>query len=668
MELSDLGITPQKQKQFFRKGIETAEDLIRYLPRAYQDFTKETGILPEDALSCLTVHVNSFRTYYGRVETLKAQCTVKDTGETLTVTWFNQNYRRELLQSTAGKDVYVAGRVRRGQRAGSYELSAPELFTAELARGKQVVPVYSRIPGMSSEYLRAKLRLAADCAPLTQETLPAALVAQLGLLPMRAALTALHFPQSMEEVRRGRERLLFDDLLYFALHQAWAAGQSAAVSPFPLRDLHLMEALREKLPYTLTDDQRAAVDEMLEDIRQGRRLNALVQGDVGCGKTAVAFLMMAALAGSGYQTVLMAPTQVLARQHYAELSALLTGLSCEAVYLGSELKAAARREALKKIAGGAAGCIVGTHAVLGREVTYSNLALTVADEEHRFGVAQRRALVEKAAGGVHSITMSATPIPRSLAQAVYGNAIQLHTIRTMPAGRQPVKTGIAVSRARVYRYLLSQIRQGRQAYVVCPMIDPSETREKVKSVAEISAEYRAALSPCGVRIATLTGRDPKADTERVLADFRNGALDILIATTVIEVGVNVPNATVIVICSADRFGLSSLHQLRGRVGRSPLPSVCVLECDGASEKARERLEVLCRTSNGFEIAEADLQMRGAGDFLGTRQSGDNKYLALMLAYPEQYRQAQQIAAGMLARGDDCPLLQRVAQEQDTAKS
>lgn len=543
-------------------------------------------------------------------------------------------------------------------------MPSPEMFEPNIGHGKRVFPVYSKIPGMSNDYLTEKLRLATGYADLTHETLPYELVAELGLLSIKEALYKLHFPQSMEQVRQGQERLMFDDLLYFALHQEWAARNSAVGSPFSIKTLKLYNAISDSLPYELTRDQNDAPASMLADIRQGRRINALVQGDVGCGKTIVAFLMMAAMAGSGYQAVLMAPTQVLARQHYEDLNALLAPHGYEAVYLGSELRAAEKKAALKKIASGETRFIVGTHSVLGKDVVYRNLALTVADEEHKFGVAQRRALVEKAAEGVHSITMSATPIPRSLAQVIYGNAVQLHTIRTMPAGRQPVLTGIAISRERIYKFLGSQIRQGRQAYVVCPMIDQNEDLGDVKSVEEVSAEYEKALVPFGIRIATLTGRDTKATMERVISEFKNGEIDILISTTVIEVGVNVPNATVMVISSADRFGLSSLHQLRGRVGRSSLKSYCVLESESQTEKAKERLEAMCRTTDGFEIAEADLKLRGAGDFLGTKQSGDNKYMALMLAYPEKYAQAQRIACELLDQGSQCPLVLQVISESE----
>ena len=430
-----------------------------------------------------------------------------------------------------------------------------------------------------------------------------------------------------------------------------------------MKTMGAVNRIIESLPYELTADQKGAVDSMLTDARSGKRINALVQGDVGCGKTIVAFLLMTAFVDSGYQAVLMAPTQVLARQHYEDLKNLVEPLGYKVVFLGgSEMKAREKKAVLAAIAEGEADYIVGTHSVIAKDVVYKRLAVTVTDEEHKFGVAQRAALVEKAAAGVHNITMSATPIPRTLAQVVYGNAVQLYTIKTMPKGRVPVITGIATDENKVFRFIIKQAKQGHQTYVVCPMIDPSDELDGVKSVDEVSQVYEKALGPYGVRIATLTGRNSKKETETIISGFKNRDFDVLISTTVIEVGVNVPTATTMVVSNAERFGLSSLHQLRGRVGRSNLQSYCVLQSADQSEKGRQRLEAMVNTTNGFEIAEADLKIRGPGDFLGTRQNGENKYMALMLAYPDKYKYAQEIAKRILDDGKPCRMLSRVKTE------
>lgn len=663
MNLSYLGIAKDKEHQFNKKGIYTVEDLVRFLPRRYNDFTHETGILPEDKISCLTVVVKRVNSYHNGVPMMIAFCTIKATGEQLLVKWFRQNYLMPKISNCIDRDVYVCGKLTYSEQYHSYSTTAPELFEPKISEGKRIIPVYSKIPGMSAEYLSEKMFQAVGITDATAETCPYDLVAQERLLPIQTALYYLHFPKDMEQVRQGQERVLFDDLLYFAMSNEYAARNSAIGSAFSVKTMGAVNRIIESLPYELTADQKGAVDSMLTDARSGKRINALVQGDVGCGKTIVAFLLMTAFVDSGYQAVLMAPTQVLARQHYEDLKNLVEPLGYKVVFLGgSEMKAREKKAVLAAIAEGEADYIVGTHSVIAKDVVYKRLAVTVTDEEHKFGVAQRAALVEKAAAGVHNITMSATPIPRTLAQVVYGNAVQLYTIKTMPKGRVPVITGIATDENKVFRFIIKQAKQGHQTYVVCPMIDPSDELDGVKSVDEVSQVYEKALGPYGVRIATLTGRNSKKETETIISGFKNRDFDVLISTTVIEVGVNVPTATTMVVSNAERFGLSSLHQLRGRVGRSNLQSYCVLQSADQSEKGRQRLEAMVNTTNGFEIAEADLKIRGPGDFLGTRQNGENKYMALMLAYPDKYKYAQEIAKRILDDGKPCRMLSRVKTE------
>lgn len=663
MKLSYLGIAKNKENQFNSKGIYTVEDLVRFLPRRYNDFSHETGILPEDQVSCLTVIVKRVNTYHNGTPMMIAFCNVKSTGETLLVKWFRQNYMAAKINNCVDHEAYVCGKVTYSEQFRTYSITMPELFEPKVSEGKRIIPVYSKINGMSADYLTEKMMAAIGIPEASAETCPYDLVEAEKLLPIQKALYYLHFPKTMEQVQRGQDRVLFDELLYFAMSNEYASRNSALGSAFAVKTMGAVNRILEKLPYNLTEDQQAAVNAMLADARSGRRINALVQGDVGCGKSIVAFLMMAAFVDSGYQAALMAPTQVLARQHYDDLRALVEPMGGKVVFLGgSEMKVRERRAALAAIADGSANYIVGTHAVIAKDVVYRNLAVAVADEEHKFGVAQRTALVEKAAAGVHSITMSATPIPRTLAQVVYGTAVQLYTIKTMPAGRLPVITGIATDDNKVFRFIVNQAKKGHQTYVVCPMIDQSDDMEGVKSVDEVSQIYEQVLGPHGIRIATLTGRNSKKETEEIISDFKGGSYDVLISTTVIEVGVNVPTATTMIITNAERFGLSSLHQLRGRVGRSHLQSYCVLQSAESSEKSRMRLDAMVRTTNGFEIAEEDLKIRGPGDFLGTRQNGENKYMSLMLAYPERYKYAQEIAKRILDDGKPCRMLERVKEE------
>lgn len=658
MKLSMLNISPTKEAQLNRKGIFSAEDLVEYLPIRYQDFSAETGILTEDQVSCLVITLDSVSVKHGATSYVLGRGTAA-TGEKINLWWFRQTYLYDRLQAFVGLKVFVAGKVKYSEAYDSYSISSVLAFDS-VSKGRKIYPVYSKIPGMGEEYLRERLEQAFEISSLFRETIPYDVVTRCRLLPRRDALYQLHFPQSMAQLKRGRERMIFDDLLYYAIQNELAARNSAIGSPYQVKSYGLVHRIIDSLPYALTEDQASTVREMFLTMKSGKRLNALVQGDVGCGKTIVSFLIMAGIVESGYQALIMAPTQVLAGQHYEDLKKLVEPLGYHVSYLSSEQTPSEQKQIKAQIADGTAQFIVGTTSVLAADITYHDLAIAVVDEEHRFGVLQREALVERAAVGVHIITMSATPIPRSLAQAVYGNLIQLHTIRSMPSGRKPVLTGIQSDRMRLYRFVRTRVQKyHQQVYVVCPMIDPSEDMEGVESIEEVSKAYRVVLEPYGIRIATLTGRDKKAQTEETIQAFRRGEVDVLIATTVIEVGVNVPNAAAMIIMTPDRYGLATLHQLRGRVGRSDVQSYCVLVSSGKeSPKGRLRLEAMCRTTDGFQIAEEDLKLRGAGDILGTRQSGENHYLSLMLTYPERYAEAQVIAADLLDRGITCPLMEQ----------
>lgn len=662
--LSVIGVSTQQANKLKNRNIESIEDLINYFPRKYNDYTKETGIQPEDQVSCLIVILRSMKAYpNAKVKVLKAFCEIPGQTDKLVITWFNQNYLQDKYSYQINKKFFLAGKVSYNEVFKQYEVSSPDIFDANISAAMRIFPVYKKIQGVSQEYLTGKIKDGIDIASATKEILPRSMVVEEGYYPLRDAYHNIHFPASTEQLQKAENRFIFNDLMYFALSNEWISRNSPVGSSFQIKTLSLMNKLLERFPYKLTEDQHNAVHQMIELIKEGKRTNALVQGDVGCGKSIVAYLMMAAFAGSGYQAALMAPTKVLARQHYEDLRALAEPLGCEVVYLGSELKAADKNAAMRKIANGEAKLIVGTHSVVGKSVQYKNLAITIADEEHKFGVTQRAALVEKASEGVHSITMSATPIPRSLAQVMYGNTVQLYTIQTMPAGRKPVITVISSGRQNLYKRLLLEVKRGHQIYVVCPMIDINEDMDGVESVEQVSSEYREALEPYGVHIETLTGKDNKEYTETVISNFKAGNIDILISTTVIEVGVNVPNATVMVITNAERFGLSSMHQLRGRVGRSDLQSYCVLEPHSETDDSILRLQAMCKTTNGFEIAEADLKIRGTGDLIGTKQSGENKYMKLMLAYPQLYKHTQELSKKLLDKDESCVLVERVKQEQ-----
>ena len=669
MELSNLGVSEKKEKQFRRAGITNIEDLLMYFPRKYQDFTKITGIMPPDEMSCIIVDVNQVIYKNGRNQDyILATCVTED-GHDMTIMWFHCNYKYYELCKAAGKRMLVAGKIKPDRYSKNYTLAMPEIFEEVTEKAFSVRPVYSKIQGMSDDYLREKIKKAVDkYLYLVKEPMPMELVRSMNLMSESEAVYSLHFPESVAMAEKARFRISYDAMQLYALRTEMGIRKSPRGSAFGISSLKLFNQIRELLPYDLTEDQAESCREMIRFVKEGKRINALVQGDVGCGKTTVAFLMMAAFSGSGYQSVLMAPTQVLARQHYEELRDLVEPIGFHVAFLASDMKAAEIRKAKKEIASGEAQFIVGTHSVIGKSVEYNNLALAVIDEEHKFGVAQRNAITERTSAGVHTITMSATPIPRSIAKAIYGDTVQLHTIKTMPGKRKPVTTGLVnrndpKSLGQLFRYIIGCASKGHQTYVVCPLIDTNEKLEGVMSVRETSDFFRKYLEPYGVMVGELTGKDSKKKVDETIEKFRNNEISVLVSTTVVEVGVNVPSATLMVINNAERFGLSSLHQLRGRVGRGDTQSFCALMIGHETEKAVKRLNIMCQTTDGFKIAEEDLKLRGTGDLLGTRQSGDNADVELVMKYPEIYEKAQKFAGMLLDSTTPCKMVEEAEAEE-----
>lgn len=677
-----IGVKPNKAKQFATKGIYTIGDLLQYLPRKYNDFRNITGILPHDQVSIFRARVMTGKRVAGNGKNfLIAECKEEESGNMITVRWFNANWMYSQIYKLAEghTKVIIVGRVDFNEKYG-YGMSQPEVFEP-CEESLKIYPIYKSISGMSKSYLYDTIADALRVGAADSEILPRDIVQSSSELPMPLALRYIHAPNTMEEVEQGRNRILLNDLLYFAIHNELNSKEISAGSQYNIKSTSMARKIIDALPFSLTVDQDSAIKAMIEHASAGRRINALVQGDVGCGKTIVCTIVSSAFIDSGYQAVIMAPTQVLARQHYESISSMLQPYGVQVVYLDSSLKKKERSEVLDQISSGKAKLIIGTHACMGKDVIYHDLALTVVDEEHRFGVKQRANIIEKAAKGVHSITMSATPIPRSLAQVVYGDTVQLHTIKSMPDGRKQVKTRVFKNALGNMKFIAKEVSAGHQVYVVCPLIEESDKSQGIKSVETVFAEYKKLLGPggaaleiiknenpslftSGLRIASLTGKTSKEETETIIESFKYGKIDILIATTVIEVGVNVPNATVMIITNAERFGLSSLHQLRGRVGRSNLQSYCILQSEDETDKGLARLQVMCDTTDGFTIAEADLKQRGAGDLLGTQQSGDNKYMSLMIANPEKYQKAVRIAKELINRGwDCCPLMQSIYEER-----
>lgn len=663
MELKALGITPAKERQFNKKNIFTVEDLINFFPRKYYDLSEITGLLPEELISCIIMKITDVKCYNNNTPLIIASGIDTDSEQRVKVMWFRQSYLYHRICNLTGRDVFVAGKAIYNEEYHNYSITSPLAFTSDINSGMGILSVYSKIQNMSDEYLSIRVKEALSHTELIEDLLPPSLLRDENLISLDRAVSELHNPTSMEYLERAEYRMVFDDLLYFAARIEQLNRRSSKGSPYNIKNLKLFNTIKNSLPYTLTEDQGKTIQSMIDHIKEGRRINALIQGDVGCGKSITAFLMMAAMVGSGYQAALMAPTQVLAKQHYDDLKKIFNKYDINIAFLGGQnMKKSEREKTLEGIKNGSIDIVVGTHAILNKEVQFKNLAITITDEEHRFGSMQREALLEKASNGVHSITMSATPIPRSLAQVIYGNEIQLYAIKTMPAGRLPVKTAICSNQAAVFKFIKKQISEGFQVYVVCPMIDQNENMNGVSSIEEIEKIYKKEFKENDISIATLTGKNSKAETNEIIDGFKNKKNQILISTTVIEVGVNVPNATTIVIHNAERFGLASLHQLRGRVGRSTQQSYCILF---SNDKDNERLNVLVSTNDGFKVAEEDLRIRGTGNIIGTEQSGYNKYVSLMLSHQKLYYHLKDLVQTLLDTGEIDEFIEnRLEKERD----
>lgn len=637
MLLSELGIIPQKIKQFEKKGISTVEDLLRFYPTKYMDYRNPIRIADGQKYDGVRVAVRGRILSVKVIKGLHTMARITDGTGTCSVMWFNRPYLTKQL--VVGESIGVGGPATWNSDYNSLSIAPPDFMTRDVRNGFGIVPVYRKIPGMSDQYLHDAIDMALghiqDCIDetLTQE--------QRDALQIPDAYTAIrmaHRPQEEGELVLSERRRNVDVLFPFCMGLEQKRQEASATSPYRVIDADdLLQKACRKLPFALTTDQAGALSSILSKMEMGKRVDALVQGDVGCGKTVVAEIAAMAMAESGFQCAVMCPTVVLASQHYDGFRGLLDQFGIQTVFLHGGMKAKEEREALAKIASGEAQVIVGTHSVISDKVMYRNLGLTIVDEEHRFGVEQREALRKKATQGVHNIGMSATPIPRTLATTLYGEGTEILNIHTMPAGRKPVKTIVWSNENTCFQSVYKQIQQGHQCYVICPLIEDSEaeTLAGVDSVESTEQSLREWFKKYPeVAIEAISGDMKSSEVQERIDRFAVGQAQVLISTTIVEVGVNVPNATVIVIKNAERFGLAQLHQLRGRVGRGNAQSYCVLL---SKDKTAERLQIMASTTDGFKIAEEDMRLRGTGQILGVKQSGKDPYLEAMLAHPALYK-------------------------------
>ena len=642
------GIGPTKAKQFAVLGIHTLEDLICHFPRGYEDRTRLITIdkLEVDTPACFRAMVmNTPRTSHIRKGLDVTKVTVADHTARLNLTFFNQKYTTDRLQY--GKEYIFYGTLT-GDYMG-YGMTSPSFEAPEEPPlvTRRVLPRYPLTAGLSNaSVVKAVQQALAVCDP-PAEILPPSVRQQYGILPAERAYYAIHQPQTMQEAELAKRRLIFEEFFVFSAGLSLMRAARSVKTAAPYKNTDLTPFLGA-LPFTLTGAQSRAISQISQDLTRGTPMNRLVQGDVGSGKTMVAAAAAYLAILNGYQAALMAPTEILAEQHCKSLTKLLSPLGIRVSLLTGSLTPKTKKDLRAAIAAGETDLIIGTHALVTDRTEFARLGLVVADEQHRFGVAQRSALAAKGADP-HLLVMSATPIPRTLALIMYGD-LDVSILDELPPGRQQIDTFLVNEsyRARLNGFIRKQVQEGHQCYVVCPAVEESDGLDL--TAATVWAETLQKTVFPDLRVALLHGQMKGAEKEAVMAAFAAGDADVLVATTVIEVGVDVPNATLMVIEDADRFGLSQLHQLRGRVGRGSAKSWCILNSQTKNTEARARLKAFCGTTDGFKIAEEDLKMRGPGDFFGARQSGMPVFRVANLSCDLQtLTQAQQASKDWIER-------------------
>ena len=646
------GVGPKTAERFEKLGILTLSDLLCHYPRRYLDFSKPYSIAEAPADTECVVKAEVFAKPGGRIlpgGRRMERITAGDDVSSLEITWFNNPYAAQKLE--LGQEYYFQGIVTGGMLRR--QMVNPQVRTDAQVKSSPFEAVYPQTEGLTSSAIAKCVRQLLPHAELLPDPLPPEMLKKYRLLSKADAVRAIHCPATEEEAFAARRRLIYEELLVLQLGIGRMKNHGAASTGAPMKKADA-SPFWESLPFSPTGAQRRAVEEILTDMSGETSMNRLLQGDVGSGKTLVAAAAIWACIQAGYQAALLAPTEILAGQHAENLNRLLSPFGMRVALLTGGMKAAARRTTLAAIRDDEADLIVGTHAILSEGVEFARLGLAVVDEQHRFGVRQRGLLAEKAANP-HLLVMSATPIPRTLGLLMYGD-LDISILDELPPGRKPVKTRCITGkkRADLYGFLDREIDSGRQVYIVCPAIEDAggSGLNAVKSYYEDIAK---AYLP-DRRVGLMHGKLKPKEKAEVMDDFKSGRLDALVSTTVIEVGVDVPNATVMVIENAERYGLSALHQLRGRVGRGAAESWCFLVSDNASESVQKRLKFLCSTSDGFAVAQYDLETRGPGDFFGSRQHGlPTLQIADLMNDTRTLHAAQSEAVALLAED---PLLER----------
>ena len=618
------GVGEKTAALFGKINVYTVDDLIRHYPRDYETYGAPVSIRETSP--------GSVQAVYGQITAIPNVKKVRnlsilnailkdDNGDSIQLTFFNMPFLKKVLKP--GGFYLFRGLV---QQRGTHKImEQPRMFTWDEYRQKsgRLLPRYALTKGLTNQTVQKSVAQALEYYPPEKEYLPQMILQKYPMLSHREAVYALHFPESREELLTARNRMVFEEFFSFLLVLRKNKELAAKTeNHFPMYETADTVRFLEQLPFPLTKAQKKVWGELREDMGSPYAMNRLIQGDVGSGKTILAVLALLMCAANGYQGAMMAPTEVLAVQHFETISGYIEkyGIAFRPVLLTGSMTAKEKREAYAKIASGEANLIIGTHALIQEKVEYSSLALVVTDEQHRFGVRQRETLAAK--GSVpHVLVMSATPIPRTLAIILYGD-LKVSVIDELPANRLPIKNCVVGTsyRPKAYEFIAKEVAAGRQAYVICPMVEEGES-EDLENVVDYTEKLRAVLPP-SVQVAYLHGKMRPADKNRIMEEFAAKEIDVLVSTTVIEVGINVPNATVMMVENAERFGLAQLHQLRGRVGRGEFQSYCIFISTSEAKETMERLQILNHSNDGFHIASEDLKLRGPGDIFGIRQSGE----------------------------------------------
>lgn len=642
------GVGEKKQLLFNKLGIYNAADVLYHLPRDYEDRTSVKPIceLIDGESACIMVRLASeVKSFSPRRGLKMVQAVMSDGSSQIKVVWFNMPYMAQKLKPNTEYVLY--GKV--SYRGMSCEMVNPVLDESGNHRNTGgIVPIYPLTGGLTQKNIRDVINIVLTNAEEIPELIPTYILNEFKLMGIKEAMLEIHNPTDFEKFKQARYRLAFEELLTFQLGVCMVKGEKKKGTAPIFRDVKCASEFAKSLSFELTNAQKRVINDICRDLKSSEPMNRLVQGDVGSGKTMVAAAVMFVSIKSGYQAVMMAPTEILAKQHYNNFKKIFSKWNVTVAILIGGQGAAERRENLELIKSGRAGIIVGTHALISENVEFYRLGLAITDEQHRFGVRQRSSLSEKGES-VHMLVMTATPIPRTLSLIAYGD-LDISVIDELPPGRQPIET-FAVNeemRPRINSFIMKNINEGRQAYIVCPLVEESETLD-AKSAIEYAENLKNKVFP-SLEIGLIYGNMSNKEKEEVMSRFVSGELNILVSTTVIEVGVDVPNANVMVIENAERFGLSQLHQLRGRIGRGKYKSYCILISNDTGETARERMKVMCMTNDGFKISERDLELRGPGEYFGTRQHGlPGLKIANILTDMDILTEAQKAAAIILKK-------------------